>query len=318
MRNLVGQIHRQFELLVNIEDGSTLPAIENSSVLLMVKGQVDIVMIECELEVVEQEELLDGLSVEVCKINECGQFIIRMDTSYREIFVPFIAEVCSNLSALGMPAAFYETMEDWRELWIGKQGRLSSDQERGLIGELLVVRSLLTNQNETVVQSWVGPLRKLHDFMSDKLHLEVKTTGKQPPTVKISQIAQVAPLHGEAQLALIVVGLTPGDELSLAKLVEELRMSIHGATSLLHFEKTLRRSGYRDEDEQHYRTMYTVSFIESHWITNESPVFDPAKLGNIPSTVRNISYTLDVFAMNMQTINADDWREFSLKLESKS
>jgi len=100
------------------------------------------------------------------------------------------------------------------------------------------------------------------------------------------------------------------------KLVQKLRMTIHSQTNILHFEKVLRRSGYRDDDKQYYHTNYAVNFIESHWITNKSPVFDPAKLGEIPITVRNITYTLDVFAMKMKTVTPNEWKEFSLKLGS--
>ena len=38
------------------------------------------------------------------------------------------------------------------------------NEQIGLMGELLVLRELLEHSSHHIVQHWVGPLDKLHDF----------------------------------------------------------------------------------------------------------------------------------------------------------
>jgi hypothetical protein len=314
LRNLVGQISRQFEILKGHVDGHFVYAMEGEDVRLMTEGQQDVLFIPCELSVTEPVNLMEGLSVEIGEKGGQIHFIIRMESSYREIFIPFIADVILRLETLGMPSAFDETLEDWRVLWAGERGRLNRSQQRGLLGELHVLSRIIDCSTDAA-NSWVGPLRELHDFMADTLHLEVKTTNRQPPSVRISNIAQVAPLHGDAQLALVVVGLESGDEISLPESVDWVRNKIGDGDNRLHFEKVLRRSGYRDEHGQHYRSMYAIAFQDIHWITESSPVIDPMLLGELPATVRDITYTLDVFAMDMEPISDQDWSRFADQLK---
>ena len=105
---------------------------------------------------------------------------------------------------IGLPAAFDLTLEDWQELWRGKRGRLGPEEQRGLLGEIIVLSSLIQH-NKSSIHSWVGPLRELHDFAGRKAHLEIKTTARQPPSVFISEVGQVAPFQGEDELHLILV-----------------------------------------------------------------------------------------------------------------
>jgi hypothetical protein len=310
---VVGQIQRQFELLEHYGDGRHVPALEGREIKLMTEKSSDFVLIPCDLEKNEKKELLEGLSVEVIGFEADTHFVIHMDSSSREIFVPFIADVLIRLSELGLPKAFDETLEDWRELWAGKSGRLSLHQQRGLLGELIVLQKLLGHSLEAI-QAWRGPLRELHDFISDTLHLEVKTTNRQPPSVRISHISQVAPFHGGARLALLVLGLEKGDDLSLPGIIENIRKKLENSPHVPYLEKVLRRAGYRDEHEANYPSSFSVSFEEVHWVTESSPVMDPQKLGEIPGTVRDISYTLDVFAMDMETIKEGHWSEFASSL----
>ena len=77
----------------------------------------------------------------------------------------------------------------------------------GLLGELIVLTKLLQHSDPKIVKTWGGPLDWLHDFQSESLDLEIKTTTKQPDSVYISKISQVAPMEGSKQLNLIVVDL---------------------------------------------------------------------------------------------------------------
>jgi len=83
---------------------------------------------------------------------------------------------------------------------------------------------------------------------------------------------------------------------------------------IVNFEHVLRKSGYRNHHASFYERMYLVAFIHSHQITGDSPVLDPRVLGEIPSTVSNIKYTLDVHGMDMQDVSHSDWKQFVSKM----
>lgn len=315
-REIVGQIQRQFDLLGHYGDGRHVPALEGQNIKLITEEAQDLVLIPCPGEKQESNEPLEGLTVGTLIYGGEIHFKIQMDSSYREIFLPFIADILVSIPGAGVISEFNSTLEDWRELWAGKRGKLTLHQQRGLLGELIVLDYLL-EFNLEAVDSWGGPLRELHDFTSDSIHVEVKTTNRQPPTVRISDISQVAPFRGDARLALIVVGLERGEDLSLPSKINSIRAKLGGSANLSHFEKVLRRAGYRDEHETAYTHEYSPSFEELHWIKDTSPVLDPQKLGEIPSTVRDISYTLDIFAMQTEEILDESWREFANLLAEK-
>ena len=309
-REIVGQLQRQFDLLGHYGDGTYVPAIEGQNVKLITEEAQDLVLIPCPGETQESYEPLEGLTVGTLIYQGEIHFKIQMDSSYREIFLPFIADILVSIPSSGVISEFNSTLEDWRELWAGKRGKLTLHQQRGLLGELIVLDHLLAFKLEAVC-SWVGPLRELHDFTSDSIHIEVKTTNRQPPSVRISDISQVAPFMGDARLALIVVGLDRGEDFSLPSKINSIREKLEGSANLSHFEKVLRRAGYRDEHETAYTYEYSASFKEVHWIKDTSPVLDPQKLGEIPSTVRDIRYTLDVFAMATEEVLDESWSEFA-------
>ena len=315
-KEIVGQIQRQFDLLGHYGDGTYVPALEGQNVKLITEEAQDLVLIPCPGETQESYEPLEGLTVGTLIYEGEIHFKIQMDSSYREIFLPFIADILVSIPGSGVISEFNSTLEDWRELWAGKRGKLTLHQQRGLIGELIVLDHLLAFKLEAV-GSWGGPLRELHDFTSDSIHIEVKTTNRQPPSVRISDISQVAPFMGDARLALIIVGLDRGEDFSLPSKINSIREKLVGSSNLSHFEKVLRRAGYRDEHETAYTYQYSNSFKELHWINDTSPLLDPQKLGDITSTVRDISYTLDVFAMPTEEILDESWSEFANLLAEK-
>lgn len=165
-----------------------------------------------------------------------------------------------------------------------------------------------------MVERWGGPLEWVHDFESDSINLEIKTTMIQPPSVHISMIKQVAPMEGEKELHLVVVGLEAGEELNLKKEVAVIRKLLQGTEYANRFEHVLRRSGFRDEHSSFYSRGYTNSYIRAHEITQDSPILNPAVLGEIPSTVVNIRYNLEVHAMDMTDIGPDEWNELVSKM----
>ena len=310
----VRQIERQLIASENHVEFRLLRALEDDEARLHSDGMNDLFLLPTIDEQSLEIERIDGLysmvrEYELADGSNQRFLQIRALTEFRAKFSPFIAELLSN--DLSNPTlALEDTLKDWRNLWLGSSGKLNWKEQRGLLGELIVLDKLISSGTSGAVNNWVGPLGNTHDFESDFLNLEIKTTTKQPASVQISLIKQVAPMEGSKTLHLIVVGLENGEDFSLVSVVEGIRDALSGTQYVRNFEHVLMKSGYRDKDKSHYSKLYSISFLQKHQITEESPVLNPKIIGEIPATVSNIKYTLDVHGMDMEDLSQETWVNF--------
>jgi hypothetical protein len=314
LKEIVEQINRQLSISDSYSERRLLQILEHEDPLIFSEDGFDFFLIPIENESMKEQERLDGLFIMIAnkflKNNMDKEFlVIKTQSSRRELFVPFISElICKDLS--NPIDALEETLKEWRDFWSGKRARLSKHEQIGLIGELLTLSKLILHSGPNIVEKWGGPLDWLHDFESDKLDLEIKTTTKQPDSVYISQISQVAPMLGNKKLQLVVIGLEEGDEINLPGMVKIIRTKLANSRKINHFEKVLNRSGYRDSEKHHYMHNYSLAYIKCHEITNDSPVLKPTLLGDIPNTVADIKYNLLTHAMDMIDVSDEVWLEF--------
>ncbi len=318
LKETVEQIQRQLSISDLHSERRLLRVVENLDPRVFSEKGFDYFLIPINADETDEQERLEGLFVSIEKnllegAHQQSFLQIKTQSSRREIFTPFIAELMSK--DLAEPInALDETLNEWREFWTGKRGRLSKHKQIGLLGELISLNALHQCIGPSAVTYWGGPMDWIHDFQSESLDLEVKTTTMQPASVYISMISQVAPMKGDKELHLIVVGLEEGNEISLPGIVSKLRKDLSGSDKVQQFEKVLARSGYRDIHASHYSREYGITYVLGHKITKESPVLNPNVLGEIPSTVTNIKYRLQVHAMDMAKIGPDEWKDFALKM----
>ena len=314
LKQIVEQINRQLMISDSYSEHRVLQIMEGQNQLIYSKNGFDFFLIPIDEEEMNEQERLEGLFISIeCDIleNQRNRYflIIKTQSSRREVFVPFISElICKDLA--NPIDALNETLREWRDFWSGKRARLSKQEQIGLLGELFTLSKLLEQSSPKLVERWGGPLDWLHDFESNRLDLEIKTTTTQPDSVYISKISQVAPMEGDKQLHLIVIGLEEGDDIDLPKMIEYVRSQLANTSELKHFEKVLHSSGYRDSEKHHYQHTYSVSFVKFHEITESSPVLKPTLLGEMPSTVENIKYNLLTHAMDTVEIDDEKWLEF--------
>src|SRR5690606_35803332 len=80
---------------------------------------------------------------------------------------------------LALVSELFNRFEKWKSLFqiAGSQG-LSEIEQRGLFGELFLLRKLLQIYNfpSSVLNSWVGCERQIRDFQFGTWSIEVKTT----------------------------------------------------------------------------------------------------------------------------------------------
>lgn len=314
LKQIVEQINRQLTISDSYPEKRLLKIIENDDQLIYSEDGFDHFLIPIDDEESDEQERLDGLFVSISRNvlerDKTKKFlIIKTQSSRREMFVPFISELISK--DLSNPVeSLNETLTEWSNFWAGKRARLSKHEQVGLIGELISLSMLIKYSGLKIIDKWGGPLDWLHDFESEKIDLEIKTTTKQPDTVYISKISQVAPMEGSKELHLVVIGLEQGEEFSLPDLVEQTRTQLLNSAKRNQFEKVLKRSGYRDTEKHYYSKTYSMAFIKSHQITENSPVLKPSLLGEIPQTIGDIKYNLLTHALDTVEVDDTKWLEF--------
>lgn len=90
--------------------------------------------------------------------------------------------------------AIHRAVNDWRKLLRPGVGPLSRELVLGLIGELSILRVLVSSGDTEAVASWKGPKGALHDFEWNGYGIEVKATATTDgKTVAISNLDQLDP-----------------------------------------------------------------------------------------------------------------------------
>jgi hypothetical protein len=224
-------------------------------------------------------------------------FVAARDLRY-EAYGLVISVVQSMRGGATFAAATGAALTNLRSI-ISSRRRLSTDQQLGLIGELLVVRRLLDTTTETdVVGWWLGPLAEQHDFALPGFDVEVKTTTSERRTHLISGTGQLQPNPHRA-LWLVSIQLTRAggaEGISLAQLVGDVRSRL--TASRQGFLEHLVRLGWRDDDEDLYHDRFLLrSRPAAYPVDDEFPALTPGRLASAvphPELVSAVSYRVDV------------------------
>lgn len=216
--------------------------------------------------------------------------------------------LCQDLvdAAEGMPdekalvGLFRDRLNLWKKLFQhGGNGFLQSHEIKGLIAELLVLESLLRNEergaHETVV-GWIGPLGADQDFMYSDRALEVKAIGPGAECVSISSLEQLdcpVPLHlvlvtlRQATLGEIgAVGLN-----NLTTRIEGLIASSPEALSV--FKERLLEARYVEHD--YYDGLLFEPMSRISYRVGEK--FPKLVNGMVPAGIANASYAVEINAI---------------------
>lgn len=177
--------------------------------------------------------------------------------------------------------------------------RLSADQQVGLLGELLVVRTLLrSHSEESAISWWLGPLAEQHDLACEDYDVEVKTTTSERRVHVINGTGQLQ-RNTTRPLWLLSIRLTragSGSGLSLAAVVTGVLRQLTNRRDL--FRDHLVRLGWRDEDADLYRDRYMLRDAPLAFpVDDEFPAITDERLARAvphPDLVSGISYRVDL------------------------
>lgn len=180
-------------------------------------------------------------------------------------------------------------------------GQLTEQEEVGLIGELLVLRHLLSVRGDTALASWRGFAGEEHDFDLGGQDLEVKTTTSERRRHWISTLAQLEPTPGRALWFLsiqITRASSESDGFGIGDLINSIRNELSQAPLVRTYEDAIRTLGWDDELEASYTRRFRLrSRARAFVVDEEFPTLTAAALrraGLRLSAFPRVTYQIDL------------------------
>jgi len=174
----------------------------------------------------------DNLSL--CWYPDTAYIVVELlDPGYNDLFNDLLISIYRQISGLSRADEYINALIRIFNKWSGffesrQAGRMQPDTLRGLIGELVVLKDMISPVGPDLVNnilaSWRGPYDEVRDFITDSRDTEVKTTDGNSD-IRISSEFQLQPETGkELHLAVVVIepDLTAG--IALRGLVNEIRV----------------------------------------------------------------------------------------------
>lgn len=299
------------------------PLLDTSAIRIgMDEGKKPCIIIEAtrESELSEYVQISSGLYISVQKRTLSNEektlFVVAIDGDSELVYSSFIADYLLNLDISAPKQSFEQVYKIWKKKWAGSRKPISPREEEGLVGELSVLLQLVEHVDsaENLVANWVGPFKNLHDFEGNSLHVEVKTTTRDPPIVRVSRLEQLAP-RDSGNLDLLIVQMDVMDGAPTLPMIVNTVLTHEKFRP--HLEKLLERLekvGYTDKHHLHYTRGFRVGHYTCCPIDNKTPIMPPEILSNVPSTVSNIRYSLHVKGLRRSSMTTEMWVEMANSL----
>jgi len=228
--------------------------------------------------------------------------------SHEAVFTPFCREVIEAvvLAQRDPWKAVAATIRTWKSAWRPVRLDLDKAGQVGLMGELLVLRTLLIPVlGPHAVSCWSGPDAERHDFVCGHALLEVKTTRKSRPEHEIARLDQLrCPAGRQLFLASVQLEQTIGGDCSLASEIDAIVAHLRAHPWALDaFMASLVDLGWSDEFRHSEELLlFRVRNAEVYAVDGSFPRlpddFEP------PSGVVSLRYTIDL--ANIPTVDVGD------------
>ena len=260
-------------------------------------------------------KIYEGLEYSIHELNIDDNAAIWFDM-YAELdrqiqFSLFLAYFLNFLEAHDPLDALETSRRILRRYWSGSFNILSKAKQIGLFGELFVLEKLISSKGrEYGLECWQGPNEGLHDFIGSSLDIEVKSTLRDPPNVRISSLEQLVPTETKS-LSLVVNMIGQGDGRTLSEYIDQIYEGYFNDNpdSAIKFEKKLLDVGYSHEFSKEYSIQFKIKKQIYVDVDLDTPVLNSDFISLIPSTVHNISYTLDVNGLSGSNMSDQQWEE---------
>jgi hypothetical protein len=196
---------------------------------------------------------LRGLRVRQQELAGQGAYVdLVAGASHEEMFSPLCAAVLNCIVQQGrLPwDAVTSTVRAWQAAWKGAQSCMEKTVQVGLYGELLILEHImLPALGPRAVLHWSGPDRERHDFVGERMHLEVKTTRRRRHEHEISRVDQLhAPEGRTLYLASVILEESAAGAGTLATRIDAVSQLLGTAPAESdEFQAKLVQLGWSDE-----------------------------------------------------------------------
>ena len=190
---------------------------------------------------------------------------------------------------------FLARLSDWQQLFRRLVPRaLSREEQRGLWGELWVLREVLAPLAElnTAVNGWRGPMGADQDFQIERTCVEVKTS--TAVTFDRLSISSERQLEVPTEITLLLLGLSldgrPGHGETLPEIVESTRAAASESGCQYLLDPRLELRGYSEEDSGRYSDLgYSVRSLHPFLVEEGFPRIVS---GDLQAGISEVRYTL--------------------------
>jgi hypothetical protein len=236
--------------------------------------------------------------------NKIELYIYLLDNDLKDIFSLFIQNILEEMETSVTENEAIKTtlnvVSKWKKLFdkINFNG-LSLEQQKGLIGELLFLNSLLDNEKTSAnaVNTWTSAERDFQakDFTLGSVGVEVKFTASKQPKVKVSNERQLDTENlSELFLILYSTEAVKDNGISLNSIVVQTRQKISTEDERSVFNAKLQQIGYFDEDMEYYGRMYSLKRTFVFNVTSEFPKIVKSQL---PLGIYDTLYSIEISAV---------------------
>jgi hypothetical protein len=240
------------------------------------------------------------------------------DAQFADVFATLAEDVAQRVSNVtddaAAAAALIDRLRRWQKFLAARSASMSVSEQRGLFGELFVMRNLLLPEigADAAVRCWRAPQSSHQDFQFPSGSIEVKTTTeKQPQAVRITSERQLDGT-GSGALFLFVVILdereiegsdesVPGE--SLPDIVADLQRQITGSARL-DFDDRLLDLGYLTAEAPRLSARRFTLRNELAFRVREG--FPRLLERELPMGIGSVSYDLSLAACQSFLTTADE------------
>lgn len=251
---------------------------------------------------------LNGLKVRH-RLLEVGEVIdLSAPPSHEQVFTPFCREIVDAVvdQAREPWKAVSAVIRAWQSAWKPVRGGMDKTVQVGLFGELLVLRSLMIPVlGPAAVDQWSGPESECHDFVGERLHIEVKTTRKSRPEHEISRLDQLRVPSG-CQLLFVSIQLEEsiGGNETLVTQVDRIVDLLRGDAGALDvFMTKMVCMGWAEEMRNSGELLrFFVRGADAYIVDDDFPRLPDDFLP--PSGIVSVRYTVDL--ANLPALGVDE------------
>lgn len=183
----------------------------------------------------------------------------------------------------------------WKAFLSGRIHRLSTEEIRGLYGEIVFLKELIDSgvNAAEAVESWLGPEKSHQDFIFGNTAVEVKSlSGAERSTIHFSSEDQLESLNDALFLRVYRLSILADSKnaLSLNDLIESVRSNIVNAEAIESFEGKLLSNGYAPLPEYDQPRMI-VSAVHSYEVRDDFPRLVRSR---IPIGITRVNYEVQI------------------------